>query len=607
MRTKTMRRLLALIMAAMMLLSACTPSKSDSNRGQDKSQNRGQNKSPDALTWCVWGTYARHAAFIELLQETYPDIKIEFEPYNGGNRTGYSWVQMRNDDVPDVFITSQIFDEGLARERLVDLSNYSFVNGLSDKTLDQVEIDGGIYLLPIDYAMHGIYYNKTLMEERGWEVPTDFAQLQALCEEIRAAGLIPGIAGTKLTGGPFSIVFNLAKTDWLTTPTGAKWEQDFLNGDATAKGTWETTMDYVQKYIDIGMLEVDPQDRANNELITYYLGKRKAVFFTAAATSSYTAFENGDELGLMPYLGEDGSKNIYMYAPSCYFGLSKDLTKPGNEKKLEDALKVMSLLYSEEGQEALFGDDSPCRLSILDSSSVPEDSIIHDAQQALRDGRAFPMTYAHWEDVLADMGQAYKEWFWGENDMDGAKCIARMDELQQTHLNNVDDLYFCESTADFTQEETARLVGKALGSTAGADAAMVSLNEFHEGGEENSVGVSGRLFAEKINMEVATTIVPGRDGEYAVMTMTGIEAKDLAATGLDLFGNGNPFPYVLVTRGDQELVDEETYQIAFPTGGYTQETADAYSARIETGSLRAIVQDYLKEQGTVSPDGNPWT
>ena len=36
---------------------------------------------------------------------------------------------------------------------------------------------------------------------------------------------------------------------------------------------------------------------------------------------------------------------------------------------------------------------------------------------------------------------------------------ARMDELQRAHLEGSEDLYFCESTADFTLEETAVLLG----------------------------------------------------------------------------------------------------------------------------------------------------
>ena len=33
---------------------------------------------------------------------------------------------------------------------------------------------------------------------------------------------------------------------------------------------------------------------------------------------------------------------------------------------------------------------------------------------------------------------------------------------------------------------------------------------------------------------------------------------------------------------------------------------EAYSAQVRKESLRGILRDYLAEQKTVSPDGNPW-
>ena len=121
--------------------------------------------------------------------------------------------------------------------------------------------------------MYGIYYNKTLMEEHDWEVPANRSELEALCAEIRAEGLIPGVVGTMLTGGPFTAVLSLAKTSWFTTPMGVQWEQDFLTGEAAAQGTWEETMELVQAYIDMGMFTPDPEDRTSVELIADYLGK----------------------------------------------------------------------------------------------------------------------------------------------------------------------------------------------------------------------------------------------------------------------------------------------------------------------------------------------
>lgn len=596
MMMKHRRCLAALLAASLLLLSGC-----------GSSSDEASDTDSGALTWETWGGYSAHQKFLELAKEKYPDIELEFISYTGGNRTGYSWAQMRAGDIPDIFITSQILDKDLAKEHLVDLSGYPFINDLPTSVLDQISLDGEVYLLPVNYAMYGIFYNKTLMEEHKWEVPSDFAELKALCEEIRQEGLIPGVIGTQLTGGPFSTVFNLAKTDWFTTFEGVKWEQDFLAGDAAAKGRWEDTMDYVKQYIDIGMFHTDPQDINNPELLLSYLGNRQAVFCTAVQTVNITEFpETGDKLGMMPFISKDGGKNIYMYSPSFYFGLSSRLTEPGNEKKLEDAVKLLSLIYSEEGQAAFIDETTPCVMSTLNSTVVPEDALIYDAHQAFLEGRAFPMTYTGWEPVLPDIGQAYKEWLRSENDMDGTKCIARMDELMQQHLDQSDHIYFCESTEDFTLEETGRLVGKALGSQSGADAAMIPLGEFHEGGVEISSGITGKLYAGKINQDIVSTICPGTDGEYTVMSMTGAEAKELAKAGFDAAGDHNPFPYLLVTKGGAELKDDESYQVAFLLDGYTEETAEKYPHQTHKGSMKDFLTAWLKEQGTVSPDGNPW-
>ena len=590
------RWLLTLSIIAALSLSACTPSGAPADTDND------------ALRWNTLGYYARHQKFLELVSETYPDITLHFDSYTGSNSTGYSWIQMRADDIPDIFITTQILDQELAKERLIDLSGYPFINNFSTAILDQVSIDGGIYLLPTGYSMYGIFYNKTLMEENGWTVPANFAELKALCEQIEAAGMLPGVIGTQLTGGPFSTVFNLAKTDWLTTPEGVAWERDFLAGDATAAGVWEDTMDYVQRYIDIGMFHTDPDDVNNPTLILKDMAQRKTMFCTSVQTVNITALpETGDKLGIMPYISEDGGKNIYMYSPTFYFGISKRLAEPGNETKLEHAIEILSLLYSEAGQATFIDEQTPCVMSMLDNAVVPEDSLIYDAQQAMQEGRAFPMTYAGWEGVLADMGQAYKEWFRGENGMDGTGCIAQMDALQQSYLRNADAHGFCESTADFTLEQTAQLVGKALGSALQADAAMIPLGEFHDGGIELRSGITGKLYKGTINTDINASLCPSTGGEFALITMTGAQAKALAKAGFDAEGDGNPFPYILVTRGGAEPEDQQTYRVAFLGRGYTEETAAAYPVQICNGSLPDFLRTWLEAQKTVSPDGNPWT
>ncbi len=589
MKAKLLRRLSVLSAAAVFLLSACSTFKKDA----------------DSATLTL-STAIGYNEFLNLADKTYPNIDLELSTYAGANRTAYNWAQMQGDDIPDIFITNRILDTDLAAKRLVDLSDYDFVDDISDTILAQAAIDGGVYLLPVGNTMHGIYYNKTLMEENNWDVPTNFAELESLCDKIKAAGITPGIIGTKLHDDPFSAVFNLAKTDWFSSSEGAQWEQDFLSGNATAAGTWEDTMNYVQQYMDIGMFSADPQDQSNTDLILEEMGNRRIMFCTSMLDVSITKLPNGDALGMMPYLSKDGSKNVYIYSPASYIGINSHLTEPGNEKKLEAAIQLLSLLYSSEGQAAFMTERTPCALSVLNEDALSEDALTEDAQNAQSQGRIFPITYTHWENVLYDMGEAYKEWFRGEEGMDGPACITKMDLLQTSYLSYPESPDYCESTDNFTLEETGILAGKALGSTAGTDAAMVPIASFYKKGNDLNSGISGKLYKGMINADVITSISPGKDGEYAILTMTGAEARKLAKEGFNIADDKEPYPYILVTKGGAELEDDQTYRIAFLMESYTFEVGEKYNAQIEKGSFQTILREWLEEQQTVSPDGNPW-
>lgn len=94
--------------------------------------------------------------------------------------------------------------------------------------------------------------------------------------------------------------------------------------------------------------------------------------------------------------------------------------------------------------------------------------------------------------------------------------------------------------------------------------------------------------------------------EYAIMTMTGGQAKELAETGFDAAEDGEAYPYILVTRGGSELKDDETYRIAFTANSYPEEVGQTYNVQVEEGTLSTFVRTWLEEQETVSPDGNPW-
>ena len=78
---------------------------------------------------------------------------------------------------------------------LVSMDEFAAQNNWKDLflpwALNMGKVDGKLYSVPMEVETLVLYYNKTIFEEKGWTPPTTMDELFALCEKIKAAGLIP--------------------------------------------------------------------------------------------------------------------------------------------------------------------------------------------------------------------------------------------------------------------------------------------------------------------------------------------------------------------------------------------------------------------------------
>ena len=61
--------------------------------------------------------------------------------------------------------------------------------------LDVCSVDGVLYGLPTGYEAMLFFYNQTLFDEKGWSVPTNREEIEAIAEEAMGSGIIPFAAG----------------------------------------------------------------------------------------------------------------------------------------------------------------------------------------------------------------------------------------------------------------------------------------------------------------------------------------------------------------------------------------------------------------------------
>jgi raffinose/stachyose/melibiose transport system substrate-binding protein len=87
---------------------------------------------------------------------------------------------------------------------LADVSDYEGLQTINQSyidILDALELvpTEGTYGVPYVANAAGILYNREMFEEHGWEIPTTWDELLALCEQIQSEGILPFYFGFKDT------------------------------------------------------------------------------------------------------------------------------------------------------------------------------------------------------------------------------------------------------------------------------------------------------------------------------------------------------------------------------------------------------------------------
>ena len=546
-----------------------------------------------------------------------PEVKIDLISYSGSNMTAYTRNSLKAGQIPDIYATSYLQDANAMKDNLIDLSKYGFVNNYTDSMLRTVSVDGGIYLLPAFYNIFGMYYNKTVFEKYGWEVPQSFEELLELKEKCEAEGIEPFRSRMDLNGYIFGYMFGLGNTMFFDTLEGMKWKQDFLTGDADATGTLEPVLEYMKKWIDAGF--IDAKDIGNNSSNPAFMGGLAAMHLcNAYSVKSLDWSKREDhpeyglqEYGIIPFLSEDGENNMLVSNIQRFYGLSKELEKPGNEQKLADALKFIEYISTETGSTQL-GTNGNTVLSTLIGSEVSEDSFYAEVMDVVEEGQITGFVWSGWEDIVNEMADVLHEFVRGNIDI--PEVCAAFDEIRNNYLKN-GYAYVAISEDDLDMEDVARLTGIAQIRATGADVAIMSLPDFfgfeklvdREGYNtmQNTKGIAGKLFANQRIGAEEINMIRQSGKQLCTITMTGKEIKDLEAKGLKLFESqsGN-FRYVLAVKDDAELIDTASYVVVFAEEEiYGLEEGDF--TKLEITPYEAL-NNYLTELGTFGKDDIHW-
>ncbi len=209
----------------------------------------------------------------------------------------------------------------------------------------------------------------------------------------------------------------------------------------------------------------------------------------------------------------------------------KSLGEPGNEKKLENAIRVMEWFSTQEGMMTLSGNNKSLIYPLRSFSNEFTQAKYRDLWNENLNSIKAPMLYTGYEDVLSVTAEYIAEAIQGNCNLNGlAEFIdtTHKDYLESGSGDGIAGSF--EST--LSHEETVQLFANILYEKGDSDIALVSDGE-RRGDAPNTQGAYLRFFKGKFLMDYATCQVPGSPyNDPAVqMTLTGEAIKELLEHG----------------------------------------------------------------------------
>ena len=318
--------------------------------GSDKSAETEDDSSKEKVVVALWGNQMLDT-YAEYLCDMFPEVEFEF--VLATNSTDYYRFRQDHDDMPDILSVRRfaLKDAVLLKDYLYDLSNTELANTYYGSYLDSYTYDdGSINWLPTCAEVDGIIINKTLFDEYGIEIPSDYADFVAACEAFEAVGIRSFVSDFSADYTCMEVLQG-ASIPVLQSIEGRKWRQQYESGltNQLSEEVWlevfENFFDFMEK-TGLGVEDATYPNRTPKELFT----EGKAAMFrgTGADVISFPG-RGDDEVLLLPYFGETENDNWYLTYPTFQIAASnKGMDNPEHEKLILD---IMTAMVNQQGQD----------------------------------------------------------------------------------------------------------------------------------------------------------------------------------------------------------------------------------------------------------------
>ena len=403
------------------------------------------------------------------LEARFPQVDIVIMEQAGVNNfKTYAQLQDDNGDLTDIVFTTFNVGDG---DMFYDLSAESFTSRYNLSSLNALSNNGKLCQLPVSSTVDGIYYNKTLFEEKGWELPQTLDEFYDLCQEISAQGIRPFVPCLKY--GVFNPAMGLSSRRVLSSVDEQRKYNEFVAGAASCQGIIEPYYETLRTLFDRGIItEEDFSSSLTQNRRALYEGK---IAMLPESMDMYALYqeENPDcEIEFVGYFTDTPGERWMRMVTGKNMAISRKAAQ--DPEKKETMLKIFDYLSTEEGQDVLF--QCFAGISSLKGYKTQLDAGLKDVQSCIDQGQVyFAESFSPLEsngDVLAWLkrGGAIEE------------IVKATDGFRDQILSNTKEpAAFGQAEEGFTSLETSHFIADTWAQATGADIALVLHKNYYKG------------------------------------------------------------------------------------------------------------------------------
>lgn len=175
-----MKKVLSMVLAAMMLLSLCSFAAAEDVVELEFVYHKTESNAIDAMETVINNFNAAN-----------PGIKVNFVQVPDTATVLQSRAQLN--EMPDMFgcTTGNMFELMFEDGIIMDLTGQEFLSSVEPSSLEMSTYNDKNWRLPYSLSCYGLYVRTDIFEEQGLALPTTWDELMDVCEKLTAAGITP--------------------------------------------------------------------------------------------------------------------------------------------------------------------------------------------------------------------------------------------------------------------------------------------------------------------------------------------------------------------------------------------------------------------------------